>query len=67
MPEGLFEEVYGMGDKVQAKLVRQAKFREDMAHKLGVTAFTVRRWEKGATKPSRLALRQLARLETKVK
>jgi len=38
-----------------------------MAVKLGVAEFTVRRWEAGTHKPSQLALRQLARLEKKIK
>lgn len=37
--------------------------QEEMAVKLGVSAMTVRRWEANTNKPSRLALRQLARLE----
>ncbi len=35
----------------------------EFAVKLGVAEFTVRRWEKGTHNPSRLALRELKRLE----
>lgn len=30
--------------------------QEQLAHKIGVTAFTIRRWESGKVKPSPLAL-----------
>ena len=39
---------------------------EQMAVKLGVSAMTVRRWEAGNNKPSRLAMRQLSRLEKRI-
>lgn len=39
--------------------------QEELAVKLGVAGFTVRRWEAGKAKPSPLARRGLARLEEK--
>lgn len=39
--------------------------QEEMAVKLGVSAMTIRRWEANTNKPSRLALRQLERLNNK--
>lgn len=41
--------------------------REDLAQKLGVSYFSIARWESGKTKPSRLALRALEDLEKRVK
>lgn len=57
------------GDRMEIKELRKALklTQEEMAQKLGVAAFTVRRWEKGEAKPSQLALRQIGRLERKVK
>lgn len=49
------------------KLRKQLKMsQEQMAGELGVSTMTIRRWEAGTNKPSRLALRQLARLEKKL-
>jgi len=39
--------------------------QQELADKLGVDNFTVSRWECNHSKPSRLALRQLERLERK--
>ena len=39
--------------------------QEELAGKLGVSTMTIRRWEAGTNKPSRLALRQLERLNLK--
>ena len=45
------------------KLRKKLKLsQEEMAGKLGVSSMTIRRWEANTNKPSRLALRQLARL-----
>lgn len=46
----------------------RAKFKltqEDFAHMLGVTFQTVNRWERGASKPSRLALNKMNQLKDK--
>ena len=39
--------------------------QQQLADELGVDIITVWRWEKGKIKPSRLAMRQLARMERK--
>ena len=39
--------------------------QKSLAEKLGVDSVTVSRWERKETRPSRLALRQLARLGNK--
>jgi len=39
--------------------------QQQLADELGVDNFTISRWERDENKPSRLALRQLARLERK--
>jgi len=40
--------------------------QQQLADVLGVDNFTISRWERHENKPSRLAQRQLARLERKV-
>jgi len=40
--------------------------REELAHKLGLTANAVWRWETKKSKPSKLARRQISRLMRKV-
>ena len=49
-------------------LRKQLDLSQDrLAARLGVAPYTVRRWESGKSRPSQLALRQLARLEKKIK
>lgn len=40
--------------------------QDALAAQLGVVGATVRRWESGKSRPSTLALRQLARLQKRV-
>lgn len=40
--------------------------QEDLARELGVSFVTVNRWEKGHSKPSKLALAQLAAFSAKM-
>lgn len=56
-------------NKVDVKALRKSLnlSQDQLAVKLGVAPFTVRRWESGISKPSSLALRQLHRLQRKVK
>lgn len=39
--------------------------QESLANKIGVTHQTINRWERGAFKPSRLALEKIKQLEEK--
>lgn len=61
-----------MPDKLDQHDIKDLRKRVGMTQKrmadyLGVAEFTIRRWETGESKPSRLAQRQLHRLHREVK
>ena len=50
------------GDKVKALRKKLNLTQTELAKMLGVVKMTVSRWERGETRPSQLALRQIERL-----
>lgn len=54
---------------IDVKVLRQnlGLTQAEFAVKLGVAEFTVRRWEKGITKPSPMAKKLLKEIEAQVK
>ena len=51
--------------EIKALLKRFKMSQDAMAKKLGVSRQTINNWESGRKRPSRLAKRELARLERK--
>lgn len=58
-----------MDIKEDVKALRKALrlTQQELADELGVAMNTVSRWELGQKRPSKLALRQIARLEKRVR
>jgi DNA-binding transcriptional regulator YiaG len=51
------------GEEIREFRSKMAMTQEELAHQLGVTVSTVNRWENGHTKPSKLAMQSLERIE----
>jgi len=51
------------GEQVKVLRLKLGLTQEDFAHRLGVTLCTVNRWENNKSIPSRLALKQLEKIE----
>ncbi len=61
-----------MGQQDTSKVIRELRAdlsvtQEQFAAKVGVTVSTINRWENNKGKPSRLALRQLEKIQKKLK
>ena len=52
-------------ERVKALREKLHLSQQDLSTYLGVSMFTVHRWETAKSKPSRLAVRQIERLEAK--
>lgn len=51
------------GEEIREFRRKMTMTQEELAHQLGVTVSTVNRWENGHTKPSKLAMQSLERIE----
>ena len=51
------------GEEIREFRRKMPMTQEELAHLLGVTVSTVNRWENGHTKPSKLAMQSLDRIE----
>jgi putative transcriptional regulator len=51
------------GEQIKELRIRLGLTQEEFAHRLGVTLCTVNRWENNKSVPSRLALKQIERIE----
>ncbi len=51
------------GEEIKTLRLKLGLTQEDFAHRLGVTLCTVNRWENNKSFPSRLAIKQLEKID----